>query len=270
MKIFSMKINHYLAVVLLFLLFFNIKCTKKEKSTIKIHYLGHSSFVLKFDNGTTIVTDYGKYNAWEKWGWNSPIHKMGDLVPDVMTYSHKHEDHFAPERKPKGVEYILMDEDSLTINGIEIIPFKTCEDSLSAAHNTSYLFTYKNLKILHLGDAQANIFNIDNKEVKDQMVTLFPQSLDLLLMPIEGKTQFIPQAESFIALLKPKRIIPMHYWTQQYCEEFLDYIEKQKSSKKSYYINKIDGPHYTLSSTRAENPIQIIKLTRAEYAVLND
>ena len=32
-----------------------------EKPVIKIHYFGHSSFVLQFDNGITLVTDYEIY-----------------------------------------------------------------------------------------------------------------------------------------------------------------------------------------------------------------
>ncbi len=42
---------------------------------VQIHYLGHSAFVLTFDK-ITVVTDYGKPNAWKEWGWDSPIHDM--------------------------------------------------------------------------------------------------------------------------------------------------------------------------------------------------
>ena len=34
-----------------------------EEPVIKIHYLGHSSFVLQFDNGITLVTDYEIYES---------------------------------------------------------------------------------------------------------------------------------------------------------------------------------------------------------------
>ena len=71
---------------------------KPYKSEVGIHYLGHSSFVLSFDNGVDIVTDYGKENAWLEWGWDSPIHSIGDLIPKVMTYSHTHCDHYDQNR----------------------------------------------------------------------------------------------------------------------------------------------------------------------------
>ncbi len=266
MNKYLVKFYYTYVIFLLFYFLLNLTCTKQKRLEVNIHYLGHSSFVLQFDNGTTIVTDYGKYNAWEQWGWDSPIHDFSDLAPDVMTYSHQHEDHFAPERRPENVNYICMDNDSLTINEVEIIPIKTCEDSLTVANNTSYLFTYKNIKILHLGDAQAHIINIDNQEVKNHITKLFPNSLDLLFMPIEGKNKFIPQAESFINLLKPKRIIPMHFWTQEYCEEFLYYLEEQNTSKKSYHIKRMDGPKYKLIGSEHITPVQVIKLKRARFS----
>ena len=81
--------------LILILLIINIGLLFAQSSNpiVKIHYLGHSAFVLQFDNGINVVTDYGKENAWVAWGWNSPINDIGDLIPDVMTFSHQHEDH---------------------------------------------------------------------------------------------------------------------------------------------------------------------------------
>ena len=89
----------------------------KAQDVVDIHYLGHSSFVLEFDNGITIVTDYGHYNAWVDGGWDSPIYDFGDLIPDVMTYSHtNHADHYDPDRIPNGVSFILTEFDTLEID----------------------------------------------------------------------------------------------------------------------------------------------------------
>jgi hypothetical protein len=86
---------------------------------------------LQFDNGINIVTDYGHYNAWVDGGWDSPIYDFGELVPDVMTYSHtNHEDHYDPDRIPEGVKHIMMEYDTLSIEGIHIQPVRTCETSI--------------------------------------------------------------------------------------------------------------------------------------------
>lgn len=239
-----------------------------EDAVVKIHYLGHSAFVLQFDNGINIVSDYGHYNAWVDWGWDSPIHDIGDLIPDVMTYSHtNHEDHYDPDRIPEGVTHILTEFDTLVIGGIHIKPVRTCEESINTESNSSYIFTYKGLKICHLGDAQAQIINIENETVKGHIQHIFPDTFDLLFMTIDGTQQFLEQVEIFIDLLQPKRVIPIHYWTEIYKRDVLRYLDMQNSFGKSYQIKEINGPKYTLSSQEEITPIQIIGLERAPFSL---
>ena len=235
---------------------------------IKIHYLGHSAFVLQFDNGINIVTDYGKENAWVAWGWNSPINDIGDLVPDVMTYSHHHEDHYDPSRIPQGVTHILSGLDNLSIEGIEIKPVRTCETNVNVESNTSFIFEYKGLKICHLGDAQAQIMNINTTEVRDKILTNFPNQFDLLFMTIDGQQHFISESEAFVDLLKPKRIIPMHHWSENYLQEFISYLEDQNSAGKNYQINEAGNAQYDLFVSENEDPVQVISLSRAPFTTL--
>ncbi len=252
-------------VTIIFILHTGISNIQAAEPEIKIHYLGHSAFVLQFDNGITIVTDYGHYNVWADSGWDSPIHDIGDLVPDVMTFSHHHDDHYDKDRIPKGVSHILTGMDSLSINGIEIKPVRTSEDSINKESNTSYIFTYKGIKICHLGDAQAQIMNINNEDVRNHIRTIFPDTFDLLLMTIEGKEKFIPRAEAFIDLLKPKRVIPMHYWSQKYKEDFFDYLRSQNNTGKKYQIHLSDSSIYLFSGSEKTDAIKVISLTRAPF-----
>jgi len=239
---------------------------QSSEPEITVHYLGHSAFVLQFDNGIKIVTDYGCHNAWVNWGWDSPIHDIGDLVPNVMTYSHHHYDHYDPDRIPKSVSYILSSLDSLSIDGIEIKPVRTCEDSINVESNTSYIFTYKGIKICHLGDAQAQIMSINsNEDVRNHITKIFPDTFDLLLMTIEGKHKFIPQAEAFIDLLKPKRVIPMHFWSQAYKDDFLDYLRTQNDIGEKYQIQVTDSSIYKFSVSENTDLIKVISLTRATF-----
>ena len=254
-------------MILVFFMSVNVLTVDASEPELKIHYLGHSAFVLEFDNGITVVTDYGHFNAWAEWGWDSPIHEIGDLVPDVMTYSHTHhDDHYDPDRIPDGVIHILKDTDSLTIAGLEIRPIRTCEQSIDSADNTSFLFIYKGLKVLHLGDAQAQIENIHDKEVRAHVAKILPHSVDLLFMTIQGVNQFIPQAEAFIDLLQPKRIIPMHHWSQEYRENFLQHLEQQNSAGKHYEVHRVDGAKTTLSRDESVTPITVISLKRAPFS----
>lgn len=232
---------------------------------LSIHYLGHSAFVLQFDNGISVVCDYGHFNAWVEYGWDSPIYDIGDLVPNVMTYSHYHEDHYDPDRIPDGVDYILSELDSLSIDGLVIKPIRVCEDNVNVEDNSAYLFTYKGLKFLHLGDAQAQIMNIENEEVQNHIKDIIPDSLDLLFMTIEGQQQFIEEAEIFVDLLKPKRIIPMHYWSTAYKMDFLSYLTTQDSLGSNYEIEETSGAKYNFYEDDFPAPVKVISLTRSAF-----
>ena len=256
-------------IISLFCLLFS--CSPSDQTSrpeIKIHYLGHSSFVIQFDNGISILTDYGKFNAWAQWGWDSPINDIGDFVPQVVTYSHTHhEDHYDVDRIPKGVKHKLIDLDSLSIYGIKITPIRTNENSLDSTDNTSFLFTYKKMNILHLGDCQANILNIQDETNRNRLKKIFPETFDLVLMPIEGKSKFIPEAEEFMHLLQPKRVIPMHYWSNQYKEDFLKYLDEQNITiGKSYEIQKLNSAQVSISDTKIKSSsIQIISLEPGSF-----
>lgn len=244
-----------------------LSSTSGEAPILKIHYLGHSAFVLEFDNGITVVTDYGEPNAWVQWGWDSPINSIGDLIPDVMTYSHTHhEDHYDPNRIPAGVTHILTGTDSLNIDGLSIRPIRVCESNLNNEDNSAFLFSYKGFKFLHLGDAQVQIMNIDNLNVCSHVQSIIPDSLDLLFMTIEGQSQFIPQAETFINLFQPKRIIPMHFWSQEYRTEFLNYLTLQNDSGKNYQIFEVNGPRLDIYQTDLPQPIEVYSVIRDAYS----
>lgn len=259
----DIKISTGLATILIVILLSFSISKAQNAPELKIHYLGHSAFIMDFDNGISIVTDYGKDNAWKDWGWDSPINTIGDLVPDVMTYSHTyHEDHFDSTRIPVGVKHILTYQDSLEISGISIKPIRVCEKNLNEYDNTAFLFTYKGLKILHLGDAQVEIINISDKKIRERIKNLFPQSLDLLFMTIDGPTKFTQQAADFVNLLQPKRVIPMHHWTE---ETLLNFVVQCKSGNKNNCVENLNSADYELFLNEQISPVKIITLERGPY-----
>ncbi len=225
---------------------------------IQIKYLGHSAFIIQFDE-ITVVTDYGKPNAWKEWGWDSPIHDIGDIIPDIMTYSHLHDDHYDSTRIPKGVKYILKNGDSLNYQDLKIEPISTCEDEFGDFNNNSYLFTYKGINVLHTGDIQTMIANIDNDTISRYFQDHYPKKIDLLIMPIEGKIKYIQQMDGFIKLLQPKNVIPAHYWSSEYLNEFISNMKD-----KNYPIIKSKKACYKLLDESEHKPT-IIVLERFAY-----
>ncbi|MFC2152222.1 MBL fold metallo-hydrolase [Bacteroidota bacterium] len=248
---------------LLFILLINtIIAFNLHSQEIRLHYLGHSAFVMQFDD-ITVVTDYGKPNAWKQWGWDSPIHDIGNLVPDIMTYSHLHEDHYDSTRIPGGVKHILNNGKELDYKELKITAIPTCEDKFGDFSNTSYLFSYKGYNILHTGDIQTMIANIENDIIAKYFKENYPKKIDLLIMPIEGKIKYIPEAEKFIQLLKPNVIIPSHHWSEEYLSEFISYIREINDTKYKVQISEASSYNITLDKTN--DTILVIVLERFNY-----
>ncbi len=240
--------------LLVFLIFVHCSCTPPEP-VVRIHYLGHAAFFLQFDNGVSVLTDYGESNSY---GLDSPVYDLQGIEPTVATFSHNHPDHRRSKEFGSSVR-ILTDDDSLAIKGINITPIRTCEASVFKTDNSGFLFTYKGFKILHLGDAQAYIKEIEQDSIKQKVKEVYPDQYDLLLMTIQGVNELIPQAEKFIALLQPKRVIPMHYWSPAYKEEFLQLLR----GNREYRINDAAGAGYVLYHDEKVEPITVISLTPA-------
>ncbi|MCU0646203.1 MAG: MBL fold metallo-hydrolase [bacterium] len=211
------------------------------------------------------MTDYGKSNSY---GLPSPIYGVGNLKPQIIIYSHTHEDHYDPSRMPDSARYVLTDFDTLTIGDLTIRPVRVAETSVSVNDNSAFIFTYKGLTLVHSGDTQANIMNIANQTNRDYLKRIFPEKIDLLLMPIEGVSQFIQQAEQFIDFIKPKRVIPMHYWSKQYESDFLAYLESQnQAAGKNYQIDRQLGAKFTVSTSDTSTiPVSVISLNPLPFS----
>ena len=67
------------------------------------------------------------------------------------------------------------------------------------------------------------------------------ENVDLLLMPIEGKSKFIDHAAAFLDLLRPQRMIPIHHWTDTYRQEFLKHLQSCSREDRPYWIEPLDG-----------------------------
>lgn len=115
------------------LLFLTGACAQPpEHLEIRVHYLGHASFLFTLDNGLTVLTDYGQSMAY---GLNSPVFELGDARPDVMTLSHNHVDHAGGEL-PEGVAPPITAGEGYEAQGLTITPIPTFERTLDAPEET--------------------------------------------------------------------------------------------------------------------------------------
>ena len=234
---------------------------------VTVHYLGHSSFILQFGNDLTVLTDYGESNAY---GLASPIHSLGELVPDVVTISHDHPDHYGGELPP-GIEVTLTGKEILRSRGLTITPIPTFEQSLFSPDNFSFLFEYRGLKVLHLGDCQSMILGFSkpmlgangNLLSPEQLAALiketYPDTYDLVLLPIGFTQDIIPEAAEFAENIDARAIVPMHYWTLEERDAFVARMGDRKDGKGRPYNSRVSAdPDFTL--TRSSGPVTEVEL----------
>jgi L-ascorbate metabolism protein UlaG (beta-lactamase superfamily) len=234
-----------------------------EDPLLRVHYLGHSSFVLRFADGVSLLTDYGKSNAF---GLASPIHELGDLHPDVVLYSHHDEDH---DRGDEFEGATIIDGahlyEEVGIDGIVFEPIKTRENE--PGDNTSFLIAFENLRILFAGDCQGEIEAIDRAEERERLETLFPGRLDLLFLPIDWTHPITAKAVAFVELVQPRAVIPMHYWSRAAVTEFFSLlVEKNEPGAERFLIEEQGGPDYAIEEAGGDDSvIKVIDLEPAPW-----
>ena len=55
----------------------------------------------------------------------------------------------------------------------------------------------------------------------------------------------IEEAAGFISLVRPRRVIPMHYWSPAYKDEWLGYLEEERTGGEwPAEVVRVDGPSY--------------------------
>jgi len=230
---------------------------------LRIHYLGHSSFVLRFADGVSVLTDYGQSNAY---GLDGPIYDLGDLHPDVVLYSHHDDDHDRGNEFPGAT---ILDgahlHEEVGIDGIAFEPIKTSEHA--PGDNTSFLITFEELKIVFAGDCQGDIEAIDEPAQRERLETLFPGRIDLLFLPIDWTHPIAAKAAAFARVVQPQTVIPMHYWSGQVKTGFLSLLsEENEPGAKRFLIEEPGGPNYEIGKADAfAAPIKVVSLEPAPY-----
>ena len=215
---------------------------------VSLHYLGHSAFVLTFDDGTTILTEDGDSRTY---GVGSPD-DLGDLDPDIVIYAHRYADE---TRRIEFPNARVVSGDDLTHGNIEIRAIPVTEER--PGDNYGYVISYKGFHIFYAGDSQGDILAIDQPEVRNRLKKQLPSRLDLLMVPIDWKREITPQAVSYVEFLRPNRVIPMHYLSREAKERFLDSLT---AVHRGYYIIESNRSDCRIFVTQPPRPIEVISL----------
>jgi L-ascorbate metabolism protein UlaG (beta-lactamase superfamily) len=196
---------------------------------LKITWLGHAAFELKFDSGEVLILD--------PWLEGNPAYPKGYEIQraDAIAVSHAHFDHFndvVPLSKKFGAKVIAIFETASWLQGqgvsaegmnkggtadlgfvkltmthaLHSNTIKAGDEVIYAGEAAGYVLTLK--------DGRTAYFAGDTALFGDMSLIGELYKPELAFLPIGDFFTMGPLQASYAArLIKPKRVIPMHYGT---------------------------------------------------------
>lgn len=212
---------------------------------MKLQYLGHASFRIISDMGTTVVTD--PYKA----DWVG--FEMTPVRCDVVTVSHHHGDHDCMDGV-LGNPAVLDEQITCTADDIAIDSISTFHDNAKGAErgkNLVFTFALDGLKAVHMGDIGCFDENVVEK-IRD---------CDVLLIPVGGTFTVDAQgAKRYVDAVRPKIVVPMHYKTAEHNFD-VDGVDKFLALFDPASITN-DGSDTLILSDLPELPTKVVVLNR--------
>lgn len=170
---------------------------------MKIEYLGHATFRITAQDGTTIITD-----PYEPGGYGGAIgYGKVDEPADIVTISHEHADHnYAAAIS--GNPVVVKGAGRQKVKGIEVNGVATFHDGQQGAErgpNTVMCLKVDGLNVCHVGDLGHQPDDLQRAAIGE---------VDVLLAPVGGTfTVDAEGATRLVEALKPRVVIPMHFKT---------------------------------------------------------
>ncbi len=190
-----------------------IRAALPAEGSVRLTYLGHSSFLIETPGGVTAVTDYN--------GVNRP-----PTPPDVVTMNNAHGTHFTDFIRPE-IDEVLRGWDpaggmavhDLTVDDLRIwnVPTNVRQGGGTRYNgNSIFVFEAGGLCIAHLGHLHHVLTEVHLAELGE---------IDVLLVPVDGG---LTMAQEYmlqvIDQIGPTVVVPMHFLTYGSLERFLGLI----------------------------------------------
>lgn len=202
---------------------------------LDITYYHHSGFSAALDD-TLLIFDY-----WTGEHGELPFpkrikpEKLKDFKEIVVFVSHEHPDHMDPEvfewRKDLPVTYIVSHDMPVGTRGKRLAP----GDSYTVSENVkvrafestdlgvSFLVDLKGIKLFHAGDLnfwhwreESTLKEIEeaDQDFQQAIIPLKDEPIDVAFFPVDPRQGrlFDAGANTFILSVKPRLLIPMHFW----------------------------------------------------------
>jgi hypothetical protein len=193
------------------------------RNSVEVTYIGHSTFLIRTAEGVTASTDYNPY-------YRAPI------VPTIATMNRAHPNHYSETPEP-GIKHVLRGwreggyaahdviERDLRVFNIPTNIRNWGSGTTDYAGNSMFVFETAGLCIAHLGHLHHTLTD-------EHLKRLGP--IDIVLIAVDGAVTISQEgALTVIDQIKPKVVIPMHYWGYGSLERFVGLFEKNYPVKWS-------------------------------------
>ena len=213
---------------------------------MKLQYLGHASFRIISEMGTTIVCDPYK-SDWV--GFD-----MARIRCDVVTISHHHADHDCMDSiigSPAELDVeIACAADDVAVESISTYH----DDAKGAKRGSNFVFTFlvDGIKVVHMGDIGC----------LDENVVERIRGCDVLLLPVGGTfTVDAVGAKWYVDRVQPKIVIPMHYKSDEHNFD-VDGVDKFLALFDQECVTKSNLDTLTLMDAPDNSATRIVTLQR--------
>ncbi len=198
--------------------------------TAELSFLGHATFAIRSPAGVIAVTDYNDYIR--------PA-----FTPDIVTMNYAHPTHYsdAPDPaikhvlrgwKERGIaEHNLIERDMRVRN----VPtnIRDYGGGTRYAANSIFVFEVSGLCIAHLSHLHHTL-------TEEHLKQLGP--IDVALVPVDGMyTMAQERAVEVVEQIKPRLVIPMHFFNYGTLERFLALLGER------YPVRRSESPTVILS-----------------------
>ncbi|MGF1477271.1 MAG: MBL fold metallo-hydrolase [Geminicoccaceae bacterium] len=183
------------------------------EATVRLTFLGHSSFLIETRAGASAVTDY------------NGLHRA-PFAPNVVTMNNAHSTHFTEIIEP-GVDHVLrgwgplnsIADHDVEVKDLRVRNVPTSVHGRSGAQtnsNSMFVFEIEDLCIAHLGHLHHVLADYHLGELG---------IIDIVLAPIDGAYTMSQQAMAdVIRQIRPSVVVPMHFFGSSQLNRFAELL----------------------------------------------
>ena len=187
--------------------------TALAAGTVRLTFLGHSSFLIESAGGATAVTDF-----------NGMI--ISPQMPDLVTMNNAHSTHYTDFVDP-AIKHVLRGWDpdgGVALHDLQLldmhvrnVPTNVREfGGVRANGNSIFVFEVADMCIAHLGHLHHTLSDVHLGELG---------MIDVLLVPVDGSFTMAQELMvEVIRQIQPAVVIPMHYFGPSTLRRFVSLI----------------------------------------------